>query len=129
MELLAEGILCGFTLAYVFVNLLPVRQIKCDRTIDLLVIKPKRLRDRLRAMPFPVCLDEGVERHAGVRNVVDAITVFDIGFVHGVLHALFDGGRNCTRSCGGEPAVPTSTPALTQHQSLLRGMQRDHTVN
>jgi hypothetical protein len=50
VELLAEGLLFDFTLTYVLVNLLPVRQIKCDRTIDLLVIKPKSSVTRVLAM-------------------------------------------------------------------------------
>jgi hypothetical protein len=72
----------------------------------LRVVKPKRLRDRIRAMPFPVRIDEGVERHASVRKIVDTITVLDIGSVHGVLHAPFARVRKCTRSCGREPTVP-----------------------
>jgi hypothetical protein len=43
------------------------------------VVKPKRRRDRLRAMSFPVRIDEGVERHAGVRDVLYTIT----GSYHG----------------------------------------------
>ena len=82
LQRLTERVLYGFPLAHGLVNLLLVCQIKCNRPIELLMVKPERLCHRLGTMPFPLGVHNGVECHTGACDTVDSVVEFDIVSVH-----------------------------------------------
>jgi hypothetical protein len=77
------GLKRGFGLRKIRVNLLRVRQIKRNRTIDLLERqKRKSPLYRLGRRAALQGVDNGVQRNTRARNPVSTVTLFDVDFFH-----------------------------------------------